>query len=620
MIKFPTWKYVLIAVVIAIGAFFAFPNLYPDDPAVQISGSRGAVVDEALRERAQGVLEMNQLPFLRAEIEAERLVFHFDNTDVQLRAAELLRGELGENYVVALNLASTVPGWLTVLGGKRMAMGLDLQGGVHFTMEVDQQASVEQQENRYLEDIRVLLRERRIRSQSITRSQNRIVVVLRTEADRESASAAIASDIPDLALEFGSGSGDSWVLNAVINEATLREIAMNAIEQNVSTLRSRVNELGVAEPIIQRQGESRIVVQLPGLQDSAQAKTVLGATATLEYRAVDESVNAFEVAETGRVPPESRLYRHRNGQPVVLSRRLIVSGDQLVGASSGFSADDGSPMVSVRLNSAGARRMLDFTNENVGKGMGVVFVERIPELRIVNGEEVRSSRVREEVISVATVREPFGRNFQTSGLASPREASELALLLRAGALAAPIDIVEERVIGPSMGQDNIDRGVNAIIIGMLCILAFMAIYYRVFGLVANVALVLNLVLLIAGLSILGATLTMPGIAGIMLSLAMAVDANVLICERIRSELRMGNSPLMSIRAGYDKAWTSIADANVTTLLAGIALFTFGSGPIRGFAVTLCLGILASLFTAVVVSEAIISLIYGRGRKPQRLAI
>lgn len=620
MIKFPTWKYVVIVLVVAIGIFYASPNFYPTDPAVQISANRGALVDEVLRERAQGVLEAEQLPFSRMELENERLVFHFGNTDVQLRAAEALRLELGENYVVALNLASTVPGWLAALGGKSLVMGLDLQGGVHFTMEVDQRASVEQQENRYLEDVRVLLRDNRIRYQNVARTQNRITVTLRSEDDRRSAYDLMARDLPELTLNNGPGSGDSWTLHAIINEATLREIALNAIEQNISTLRSRINELGVADPIIQRQGDSRIVVQLPGVQDTSAAKRILGATATLEYRAVDESVNPYEVAETGRVPPDSRLYRMRDGQPVVLSKRLIVSGDQLVHANSGFSADDGSPMVQVRLNSAGARRMLDFTNDNVGKGMGVVFVERIPEVRIVNGEEVRTARVREEVISVANVREPFGRSFQTSGLASAREASDLALMLRAGALAAPVDIVEERVIGPSMGQDNIEAGTRAVVVGMLAIMIFMAIYYRVFGLVANVALILNLVLLVAGLSIIGATLTMPGIAGIMLSLAMAVDANVLITERIRSELRLGNSPLMSIRAGYDKAWTSILDANLTSLLAGVALFAFGSGPIRGFAVTLCLGILASLFTAVVVSEALVSLIYGRGRKPQRLSI
>ena len=621
MMNYPKWKYALVVLVVLLAAFYAAPNLYPEDPAIQISANRGSVVDAAFRERVQGILESRQLPFTKLEIIDGRLMAHFGNTDVQLRASEALREELGEQYTSALNLASTVPDWMSMLGGKSMVMGLDLQGGIHFTMEVDQRATQERLENRFVEDIRVLLRERRIRYKGVSRgAQNNVSVVLRSSEDREAARNAIASQLPELVLSGGPGGGEDWVLEGRISEAALREASMNAIDQNLSTLRNRVDELGTSEPVIQRQGESRIVVQLPGVQDTAAAKRILGATATLEYRAVDESVNPLEVAETGRVPPQSELFRDRAGNPVVLSKRLIASGDQLVSAASGFSQDDGSPMVSVRLNSAGARRMLDFTNENVGKGMAVVFVERVPEIRVVNGEEVRSSRIKREVISIANVREPFGRNFQTSGLDSAQEASELALLLKAGALAAPIDIVEERVIGPSLGQENIDRGVKAIILGLLCIMAFVAIYYRVFGLITCMTLALNLVLLVALLSIMNATLTMPGIAGIMLTLGMAVDANVLICERIRSELRLGNTPLGAIRAGYDKAWTSILDANLTTLLAGIALFSFGSGPIRGFAVTMCIGILTSMFTAVTVSEALASLIYGRRRKLKSISI
>lgn len=621
MNSYPNWKYALVALVILVSAFYAAPNLYPEDPAIQVSANRGGNVDEALKERVQGILETRQLPFTRLEIEGDRLMAHFGNTSDQLRASEVLREQLGEEYTAALNLASTVPGWMTSLGGKSMVMGLDLQGGIHFTMEVDQRATRERLENRFVEDIRVLLRERRIRYKSVNRNaQGQIAMVLRSAEDRNSAFGAIAGQMPELVLDQGAGAGEDWLLYAQVGEAALREAALNAIEQNLSTLRNRVDELGTSEPIIQRQGESRIVVQLPGVQDTAAAKRVLGATATLEYRAVDESANPLEVAATGRAPPQSELFYDRSGRPVVLSKQIIASGDQLVSAASGFSQDDGSPMVSVRLNSAGARRMLDFTNENVGRGMAVVFVERVPEVRVVDGQEVRSSRTRREVISVANVREPFGRQFQTSGLDSAQEASELALLLNAGALAAPVDIVEERVIGPSLGQENIERGVRAIVLGLLCIMVFVSIYYRVFGLIACVTLVLNLVLLMALLSILNATLTMPGIAGIMLTLGMAVDANVLICERIRGELRLGNTPLGAIRAGYDKAWTSILDANLTTLLAGIALFSFGSGPIRGFAVTLCLGILTSMFTAVTVSEALAALIYGRRRKLKSIQI
>ncbi|MDZ3824265.1 MAG: protein translocase subunit SecD [Pseudoxanthomonas sp.] len=620
MINFPRWKYGLVLAVILLAALYALPNLYPQDPAVQLQANRGSVVDEALRERVQGVLERNQVPFTRMAIEDERLLVRFPDTDTQLRAIELVRQELGEQYVSALNLASTVPDWLTALGGRSMVLGLDLQGGVHFTMEVDQRASIEQQENRFVEDIRVLLRDKRVRYQNVSRTPAGIVVNLRTEQDRERAYAEIAADLPELVLEFGRGGDDGWLINGRISEATLNEIAANAIEQNVSTLRNRVNELGVAEPIIQRQGESRIVVQLPGVQDTAAAKRILGATATLEYRAVDESVNPFEVQQTGNVPPDSALYTDRRGNPVVLKKRLIVSGDQLVNAASGFDSRDGSPMVSVRLNAAGARRMQEFTNDNVGKGMAVVFVERIPDVRTVDGREVRSTRIRQEVISIATIREPFGRNFQTTGLDSAAEASETALLLRAGALAAPIDIVEERVIGPSLGQDNIERGMRAIVIGFAAVLLFMLVYYRMFGLVANIALVANVVLIFAALSLIGVTLTMPGIAGIVLTIGMAVDANVLIFERIREEIRNGNTPVSSIRAGYDKAWSTIIDANITTLIAGISLLAFGSGPVRGFAVVLCIGILTSMFTAVTVSEAIVSLIYGRGRKVKGLSI
>ena len=469
------------------------------------------------------------------------------------------------------------------------------------------------------EDIRVLLRENRIRYQNVARSSNGIVVTLRSEEDRSRAQSLIASDLQDeLTLRMGAGSGDSWVINGQIGEAKLREIALSAIEKNVETLRNRVNELGVAEPIIQRQGESRIVVQLPGVQDTAAAKRVIGAQATLEYRAVDDSIDPFEAQQTGRVPPESRLYHMRDGRPVVLSKRLIVSGDQLVTAASGFDSRDGSAMVNVTLNNPGARRMQDFTNNNVGKGMGIVFVERIPDVRIgPDGEEIRTSRIREEVISVANIREPFGKRFQTSGLESSQEASQLALLLRAGSLAAPMDIVEERVIGPSLGQDNIDAGVKAIIVGFVAIILFMAVYYRLFGVIAVLALMANVVMIIGLLSIIGVTLTMPGIAGIVLTIGMAIDANVLICERIREELRGGSNAVNAIVAGYDKAWATILDANLTSLICGVGLLAFGSGPIRGFAIVLCVGILTSMFTAVTQSYAVTSLIYG-GKKARKL--
>lgn len=621
MIDYPRWKYALIGVILVAAFFYALPNIYPQDPAVQISASRGNVVDQALAERSTFVLQQQGIAFKGVDVEGDRLMVRLDSTDIQLRAAEALRSELGTDYTVALNLAPTVPGWLSAIGGSPLVLGLDLQGGVHFLMEVDQRATIEQQENRYADDIRGLLRENSVRYRAVTRGAQGITISLTSAEDRRQALGVIESELTELSVEEGVTSDDSFNLIARVRAEQIREIVGNAVEQNLATLRNRINELGVAEPIIQRQGLNRIVVQLPGVQDTAAAKRILGATATLEYRAVDMNVNAFEIAQTGRVPADGRLYYGRDGRPYVLKRRVIVSGDQLVDAGAGFDPETGSPQVSVRLNNVGARRMLDFTQDNVGNLMAVVFIERIPEVRTdAEGNEIRSTRITEEVINAATIRGVFGRSFQTTGLESSEEASELALLLRAGALAAPVDIVEERTIGPSLGRDNIEKGMRAIQLGFVLVLAFMLIYYRVFGLVANFALLCNVVLIFAALSVLGATLTMPGIAGIVLTVGMAVDANVLICERIREEIRNGNSPIASIKAGYEKAWSTIADANVTTLLAGIALFAFGSGPVRGFAMVLCIGILTSMFTAVMVSHGVISLIYRRSRKVQALSI
>jgi len=407
---------------------------------------------------------------------------------------------------------------------------------------------------------------------------------------------------------------------AHLRETELKTILDNAVEQNIGTLRNRINELGVAEPVIQRQGANRIVVQLPGVQDTAQAKKILGATATLEYRAAVDG-NAFEAAQSGRVPPDARLYYERGtNRPILLSRRIIASGDQLVDARSGFDPQDGSPMVSVTLNSAAGARMNDFTRDSVGRFMGVVYIERLPETKIVNGEEVRTVRVTEEVINYARINGVFGRKFQTTGLGSSTEASELALLLRAGSLAAPVDIVEERIIGPSLGKENIERGWRAVTWSFLFVMVFFIIYYRLFGVVTNVALVFNVLLLVAVMSLLGFTLTLPGLAGIALTMGMAVDANVLINERIREELRVGMPPHAAISEGYDRAAATIWDANITTLLAGVALFAFGTGPIKGFAVTLCVGIMTSMYTALSVSRGITTLIYGGRRKIKHVSI
>jgi preprotein translocase subunit SecD len=477
-------------------------------------------------------------------------------------------------------------------------------------MQVDMDTARSQQLDRYVDDIRTALRDERIRYVSVRREGNGLLALLRSAEDRNRTLDIIRRDQSLQGLNVKElESGEYFGLSATVNEQQLVELQQTALQQNITTLRNRVNEIGVAEPVIQQQGAERVVVQLPGVQDTVEAKKIIGATATLEYRAVDESNDAFTAASTGRVPPESRLYNDNNGQPILLKKRLIVAGDQLIGASSGFDQQTGQPQVSVTLDGVGAKRMLDFTRENVGNRMAVVYIEQKP-----GGRKI------EEVISVAVVREPFGKRFQTTGLDSMNEASQLALLLRAGALAAPMEIVEERTVGPSLGADNVEQGFRSVLIGFIVVLIFMAAYYRVFGLVADMALFANLVLLVALLSMLGATLTMPGIAGIVLTVGMAVDANVLIFERIREELRNGNTPQASIRAGYDKAFSTIADANITTLIAAFVLFLFGTGPIKGFAVTLSLGIVTSMFTAIMGTRAIINLIYGGKKRVGKLAI
>jgi preprotein translocase subunit SecD len=621
MLEYARWKLVIAVVITIVAAIYSFPNLFPQDPAIQISANRGAIVDEALKERVQGVLEENNLPFKAIELSeaGDRLLTRLLTADEQLPAQQKLRDELGDNYTVALNLASTVPGWLTTIGAKAMTLGLDLQGGVHFLMEVDQRAAKEKMLDRLLDDARTLLRDNEINYRGVTRTPLGFNVTLADPAVRDQAAALFARDLLELALDDGPETADGVVLVAVVREDAAARAMSEAVRQNVATLANRVNAIGVGEPVIQQQGVSRIVVQLPGVQDTAAAKRILGATATLEYRAVDEEGNVAE-ALAGRVPPESRLYRTRDGRDVLLKKRVIATGDQLLDAGAGFDQRDGSPMVSVTLNNVAATHMQDFTNENVGRGMAVVFTERIPEVQIVDGQTIRTSRVREEVINVATVREPFGKRFQTSGLASSEEASELALLLRSGALAAPMDIVEERIVGPSLGAANIRAGLMAVAGAFIITLVFFLFYYRMFGVITCLALLLNLLLVVAIMSLMGATLTLPGLAGLALTIGLSVDANVLINERIREELRLGNSPLAAIQTGFDRATGTILDANVTTFLAGIALFAFGTGSVKGFAVTLCLGIITSMYTAVSVARGLSYVIYGRRRKVAAIAI
>jgi preprotein translocase subunit SecD len=600
----------LIGIVLLVGLVYALPNLFGKDPALQVTSARGfaipanleTVIDDALVSEKIGVKDKEQV--------GNSLLYRFEATADQIQAADVVKKALGEQYVVALNLAHATPPWLRALGGKPMTLGLDLQGGVHFLMQVDMDTARGQQLDRFVDDLRASLRADSIRYVSVRREGNGLVAQLRSSEDRDRTLEIVRQDqsLQGLDVKIVDG-GEYFALNATVQERQLLELQQTALKQNITTLRNRVNEIGVAEPVIQQQGADRVVVQLPGVQDTVQAKKIIGATATLEYRAVDEANDAFTAAQTGRVPPESRLYEDMNGQPVLLKKRLIVSGDQLIGASSGFDQQTAQPQVSVTLDGVGAKRMLDFTRDNVGNRMAVVYIE-----------QKAGGKKTEEVISVAVVREPFGKRFQTTGLDSMSEASQLALLLRAGALAAPMEIVEERTVGPSMGKDNVEQGFKSVLIGFALVLVFMALYYRVFGLVADMALFANLFLLVALLSMLGATLTMPGIAGIVLTVGMAVDANVLIFERIREELRSGNTPQASIRAGYDKAFSTIADANITTLIAAFVLFLFGTGPIKGFAVTLSLGIVTSMFTAIMGTRAVVNLIYGGRKRVAKLAI
>jgi preprotein translocase subunit SecD len=626
MSDFPRWKYALVVIVLLFGIVYALPNVFPPQPAVQISGNRGNAVDAGLKTRVEGILAAAKAPAASVDVagsdKGERLLARFNDADSQARASDALRGALGDDYTVALNLASTVPAWLRSINAFSMPLGLDLQGGVHFLMEVDENAVIDNQETRYADDIRSMLRDKKISYDAVSRNPRGqgVGVVLRSDTDRQAAASAISAEFTDLTVTDGPSTGNRFTLNAVVKPTRLRELAQSAITQNVTTLRQRVNELGVSEPLIQQQGQNKIIVELAGVQDTAEAKRLIGATATLEYRAgLYTPQQAMDAARSGSVPPDAKLYYGRDRRPYLLSKTVIATGDQLTSAVSGRDQQNGTPNVSVTLNSAAARKMQDFTNGNVGKPMAVLYITRTNDIKTVDGKEIKTPKTTEEVINYANISSPFGKQFSTNGLPSDAEASDLALLLRGGSLAAPVDIVGESVIGPSLGKDNIDKGFKAVMLGLGLVLIAAAIYYKLFGLVADIALFFNLVLLIAVMSLIHVTLTMPGIAGIVLTLGMAIDANVLICERIREELRNGSSPLAAIRTGYDKAWATILDANVTHLLAALGLMTMGSGPIKGFGVTLFIGILTSMFTSVTVTHAITALIHG-GRKLKTLSV
>ncbi|MGR8948139.1 MAG: protein translocase subunit SecD [Gammaproteobacteria bacterium] len=607
MNQYPWWRYVLVVTVLLVGVIYAAPNLFGTDPALQISARRAAPVDASLEVKVTEALKAANVATKKIELAEKRLLVRFESTALREAGKSALRDILDEKqYVMAFNLAPGTPQWLRSLGGKPMYMGLDLRGGVHFLMQVDVDAVKRQTDERFVSELRSAMREESIRYRSVARDPAGGITVRFIDAEvMTRGTDLIASDFPDLQQTERSALAE-FQLHLRPSEEYLVEAKRTALKQNLTTLRNRVNELGVAEPVIQQQGDSRIVVQLPGVEDTAQAKKLIGATATLEFRMVHLDGDP-SAAIDGKVPLSAKLYYERDGSPILLKKRVMLTGEYIIDASSGIEQQSGQPAVFITLDGKGARIFSRATREEIGKPMGVVYIEQ------------QQGRAVEEVINVATIRDELSKRFQITGLDSTEEARTLALLLRAGALAAPVEIIEERTVGPSLGQENIDRGFNSVLIGMALVLLFMGVYYKVFGLIANVALVANIVLIVALLSMLQATLTLPGIAGIVLTVGMAVDANVLIFQRIKEELKNGNSPQASIHAGYEKAFSTIADANITTLIAAVVLFSFGTGPIKGFAVTLSLGIITSMFTAIIGTRALVNLIYGN-RRLEKLAI
>ncbi len=619
MNRYPLWKYILILIVLVTGGIYALPNIYGKDPSLQISATRGAEVSELTEILVDSALEDAGIVAKSMELQGSSLIVRFDKEDTQLKAQDVVKSALGNAYAVALNLAPATPDWLRSVGAEPMFLGLDLRGGVHFLMEVDMPAAIKKAEERYVSDLRTLLRENKIRYKTIGRQgSGGLLLRFRDLQQMQDGSRIIEKEYPELNVEELENADAEAQLSVTIKEETVLETQSLALQQNMTTLRKRVNELGVAEPVIQQQGLNRVVVQLPGVQDTALAKIILGATATLEFRMVDEE-HPVEDAVDGRIPAGSKLYKNRLGLPVLLKKQVMLTGDYITDAKSGIDPTTGGPSVTIRLDAKGGKIFANKTADEVGKLMSTVFIENKTETVEEDGEYRKKKTVIEEVINTATIREQLGRQFQITGLDTTQEAANLALLLRAGALAAPIEIIEERTVGPSLGQDNIDKGFKSVQIGFVLVLIFMVVYYRVFGIAADVALALNLVLIVAMLSLLQATLTLPGIAGIVLTVGMAVDANVLIFQRIREEIKNGNSPQASIHAGYEKAFSTIADANITTLIAALVLFSFGTGPIKGFAVTLSLGIISSMFTAIVVTRGIVNAVYG-GKRLQKLSI
>ncbi|MFC3948894.1 protein translocase subunit SecD [Serratia entomophila] len=612
--RYPLWKYLMLIVVILIGLLYALPNIYGEDPAVQITGARGVAASETTLDQVRTVLEKDHIASKSIALENGAILARFKDPDVQLRAREALMAELGDKFVVALNLAPATPAWLAMLGAEPMKLGLDLRGGVHFLMEVDMDTALSKLQEQTMDTLRSELREKGIPYASIRKLDNSGVEVrFRDDAARDQAISYIGPRQRDLVL---SANGSN-TMKASLTDARLSEAREYAVQQNITILRNRVNQLGVAEPLVQRQGSDRIVVELPGIQDTARAKEILGATATLEFRLVNTNADTTAAAN-GRVPGDSEVKNTRDGQPVVLYKRVILTGDHITDSTS--STDEyNQPQVNISLDSAGGTAMSNFTKDNIGKPMATLFVEyKDSGKKDANGRAVLVKQ--EEVINVANIQSRLGNSFRITGIGNPNEARQLSLLLRAGALIAPIQIVEERTIGPTLGQQNITQGLEACLWGLVASIVFMVVWYRKFGMIATTALVANLVLIVGVMSLLpGATLTMPGIAGIVLTLAVAVDANVLINERIKEELKNGRSVQQAIHEGYKGAFSSIVDANITTLITAIILYAVGTGSIKGFAITTAIGVATSMFTAIVGTRAIVNLLYG-GKRINKLSI
>lgn len=631
--RYPAWKYVLILVVLVVSTLYALPSLYPDEPAVQISGAKaGTQIDAGIVQKAEQILTTENIATHDNSFSNNAALLRVNSSEAQLKAKEALRRGLGDEYVVALNLAPTTPEWLQKIGAKPMKLGLDLRGGVHFLLEVDMDKAIAQRMDTSATDLRRQLRDNNLKFNSLNLSNNTIVVQFANNDDR----AAV--------MDFLRRNGNEFNQQAVATEigSTLRlnytdtrkqEIESYAVNQNLTTLRNRINELGVAEALVQTQGSNRIVVELPGVQDTAEAKRVLGRTANLEFRLVsdlnDQYIDPYTGQLSGTAPAGTQAFAYESldsGRQLLLNRNRILTGERVQNASSGFSQDTGGAEVNITLDSAGGKLMADATRNAVGKRMAVLFIENKQKISYVEDPatgaqtEVRTPYTESVVINAATIQAVLGSQFRITGLDSPQEASELALMLRAGALAAPMYFVEERVIGPSLGQENIDKGVLSTQIGFILVAIWMVVFFRLFGVIANFALVVNLAMILTVMSWIGASLTLPGIAGIVITIGMAVDANVLICERIREEMKWGASPKQAIVAGYDRAYNTIFDSNLTTFLVAFILFAIGTGPIKGFAVTLMIGIVCSMFTAITVTRAIVQIIYGKKRNLKKLSI